>query len=145
MRTLRLSKRPFIALGIVLGVPALAILILAAFDGKLARELPVLVLFPALYLFIVLSLCGTRISLSAEELVITRGFFAREVIPLRDLLTVDLITLMEPAHPAFVTVAFRKNGSPRSVTLSMKPYLREDVTWFSERCAKWRSEPAAQA
>ncbi|HYG34995.1 MAG TPA: hypothetical protein VEC99_09435 [Clostridia bacterium] len=94
-------------------------------DLLVAAALPFL-----LYAAIMLTICSTRVSVSRNGIGVSSYFVFNRFVPFADIDHSEVQILAERDHPAFVAVHYREGEKERTLTLSLKPYHKEDAAWF---------------
>ncbi len=128
-RSLKVSRRPFIAFAIVLS-PLVVIFGVVLVEKGFRSDLIVPALLPfVLYAVILTSICSKRVVVSAEGIEITSYFVCRRFIPFSEIQRSAVQILAEREHPIFIAVFTHSSGPPAAV-INLKPFRREDVAWL---------------
>jgi hypothetical protein len=129
-RRLRIARRPFVAIGIVLA-PLVLLGVANLIRHGVRSDLVLATIVPfGLYAVIMLTICSTRVSVVNDGIDVSAYFLFNRFVPFEAIDHSDVQILAERDHPAFVTVHYRDRDGERKVRLSLKPYDRDDVTWF---------------
>jgi len=129
-RSLRITRRPFIAIGIVLS-PVAAICLFALVRSGFRSDLVLPALLPfALYAVLMFTICSKRVSVAGDGITISSYFLFGRFIPFNEIDHSEVQILAERDHPAFIAVNYKDGAKHRTLSLSLKPYHKEDVAWF---------------
>ena len=127
-RSLKLSRRPFIALGIVFGIVELCVFygyIQSGFrpDFLLRLTFPIL-----LYIAVMISICGTRIHVSSTGISVTTLFVSKRFISFGEIDHSTVQVLVEPDHPIWISI-YGINRK-KLIKFGLKSFDPKDVSWF---------------
>jgi len=129
-RSLRITPRPFLALGIVLSPVALLGMV-GVVRGGFRSDLLLMAISPfGLYAAVMLAICSTRITVIDDGINVSSYFVFARFIPFGAIDHSDVQIVAERDHPALVTIHYRDGKSVRRLSLSLKSYRREDVAWL---------------
>ncbi len=129
-RSLRIARRPFIAIGIVLSPVVLICLFNLVRSGFRSNLVLPAVLPFGMYAVLMLTICSTRVSVAHDGITVSSYFLFSRFIPFAALEHSDVQILAERNRPAFVVVHYRDGEMERTVGFSLKPYDKDDVSWF---------------
>jgi len=129
-RPLRITRRPFVAIGIVLS-PLVLLDLLNLVRHGLRSDLVLATIAPfLLYAVLMFTICSTHVSVVDDGIDVSTYLLFNRFIPFAAIDHSEVQIVAERDHPAFVSVYYRDGEKERTVTLSLKPYNRDDVAWF---------------
>lgn len=129
-RSLRITRRPFIAFGIVLSPVVLICLFNYVRSGYRSDLLVPVVLTFGLYAVVMLTICSTRVSVADDGIMVSSYFLFSRFVPFAAIDYSVVQILAERDHPAFLVVHYRDDEKQRTLSLRLKPYHKDDVAWF---------------
>lgn len=128
-RSLKVSRRPFIAIAVVLS-PLVVIFSVLLVQKGFRSDLIFPSLLPfILYAAIMTAICSQRVVVDEEGIAITSFFVFRRFISFAEVQRSEVQILAERDHPISIAIYTKKSGAP-AMTISLKPFRQEDVAWL---------------
>ena len=129
-RSLRIARRPFVAFAVVLS-PLVLLGLVSLIRTGFRSDLVLATMIPfVLYAAVMLAICSTRVTVVNDGINVSAYFLFNRFIPFAAIEHSEVQILAERDHPAFLTVHYREGERQRKLSLSLKPYDRDDVAWF---------------
>jgi hypothetical protein len=129
-RRLRVSRRPFVVFAIVLS-PVVLIWLLVLVKKGFRSDLILPAILPfLLYAAIMMLICSRRVTVSRDGITVCSYFVLKSFIPFAAIDHSAVQIFAERDHPAWVTVYYMHGKKRRRLSMSLKPYRKEDVAWL---------------
>ncbi len=127
-RTLRMSSRPFIALGIMFGVLSLFLLYGFLHTGRRAEGFQAAGIMVGSYVLIMALICAVRVRVSDDGILVRRFFVSTQTIQFDDISHSDVQFMAERNWPLAVTIHSRHRQP--AIRLGLKAMRQEDAAWL---------------